>query len=141
MTTVQMNETMSGFIEMNDSKEPFEFTISVSLENLPHRPQPFAGVFRLPSRGHTGTATGELTFKWSGPRYELDVDLPGVGLVHLAGEKTYDLRNPVYSLTTCPLTVFRGGQAIGYAEVAYREPMWKFPFTAFRLISGKAVRA
>ena len=140
MTTVHMNETMSGFLELNGHREAFEFIISVSLENLPHRPQPFTGVFRLPERGHTGPASGELTMKWSGPRYELDIELPGLGLVHLAGEKTYDLRHPVYSLTTCPLTVYRAGQAVGYAEVAYREPMWKFPFTAFRLSSGKAVR-
>jgi hypothetical protein len=141
MATLQMNETMSGFIELNGQQEPFEFTISVSLEHLLHKPQPFAGVFRLPARGYTGKASGALTFKWSGPRYELDIDLPGVGLVHVAGEKTYDLRNLAFSLVTCPLTVYRAGQPVGYAEVTYRDPLWKFPLTAFRLSSGKAARA
>lgn len=143
MISLTMNETMSGFIELNETgkQEPFEFTISVFFENRlnPLAPQPFNGTFRLADRGVTGKVSGELTLKLTGPRYELDFDFPGIGLVHMSGEKTYTLKELAYSLTTCPLTIYRAGKPIGYAEVAYREPLLSFPFKAFRL--GRAETA
>lgn len=143
MISLTMNETMSGFIELNDSgkQEPFEFTISVFFENRlnPLAPQPFKGTFKLASRNVEGPVSGELTLKLSGPRYELDFDFPGIGLVHLAGEKTYTIKELVYSLTTCPLTLYRAGKPIGYAEVAYRDPILTFPLKAFRLAREESV--
>ncbi len=137
MISLTMNETMSGFIELNDTgkKEAFEFTISIFFENRlnPLAPQPFKGTFRLGDRNASGPVSGELTLKLTGPRYELDFDFPGIGLVHVAGEKTYTLKELAYSLTTCPMTLYRAGKPIGYAEVAYREPLLSFPFKAFRL--------
>lgn len=143
MISLTMNETMSGFLELNESgkQEPFEFTISVFFENRlnPLAPQPFKGSFTLSQRNVTGPVSGELTLKLTGPRYELDFDFPGIGLVHLAGEKTYTLKELAYSLTTCPLTLYRAGKPIGYAEVAYREPLLSFPLKAFRLGRAESV--
>jgi len=143
MISLTMNETMSGFIELNETgkQEPFEFTISVFFENRmnPLLPQPFKGTFTLADRNISGPVSGEITLKVTGPRYELDLDFPGIGLVHLAGEKTYTLSELTYSLTTCPLTLYRAGKPIGFAEVAYREPLLSFPFKAFRLARAESV--
>lgn len=134
-----MKETMSGWIEMNDTRhhEPFEFSIHIYFANKtrPLSPQPFKGVVRLEERNLEIPVEGELTLKPTGPRYELDFDFPGLGLVRVAGEKTYSLFELKESLTTCPLTVYRKGEAIGYAEVAYRDSLISFPFKALRLES------
>ena len=143
MISLTMNETMSGFIELNDTgkQEPFEFTITVFFENRfnPLSAQPFKGTFTLADRNVSGPVSGEITLKLTGPRYELDFDFPGIGLVHMAGEKTYTIKELTYSLTTCPLTLFRAGKPIGFAEVAYREPLLSFPFKAFRLGTAESV--
>lgn len=135
-----MNETMRGWLELNDTRqeEPFEFTIKVALGKGPRlwAPQPFTGTVTLADRNYQTRVEGELTFKITGPRYELDFEFPGIGLVRVAGEKCYSLTELKESLITCPLTVYHQGQAIGYAEVRYEDSLVAFPFKAFRVESS-----
>lgn len=132
-----MNETMRGWLELNETRqeEPFEFTIKVRLGKGPRllAPQPFSGTVKLADRQYQGRVEGELTFKVSGPRYELDFEFPGLGLVRAAGEKTYSINQLKESLITCPLTLYKDGEAIGYAEVKYEDSLVAFPFKALRL--------
>src|SRR5690606_18392927 len=80
---------------------------------------------------------GYLSLKLSGPRYELKFHHPELGLVELKGEKSYDITNLKESLTVCPLTVYQQGEAIGYAEVAYRDSMLAVPLQAIRLVRAE----
>ncbi|MDX1693668.1 MAG: hypothetical protein R3208_07870 [Ketobacteraceae bacterium] len=135
-----MTETMRGWLELNETykPEPFEFTIKIQLGKGPGllAPQPFRGKVRLSGRQYEGRTQGELAFKLSGPRYELDFEIPGIGLVRAAGEKTYSLTELRESLITCPLTIYHQGEAIGYAEVRYEDSIVAFPFRAFRVESS-----
>ncbi|MCG8315418.1 MAG: hypothetical protein MI976_19585 [Pseudomonadales bacterium] len=132
-----MNETMTGWLELNSTHETetFEFAIKIKLGKGPRllAPQPFAGVVSLPDRDYACRVEGEITFQLSGPRYEMDFDFPDIGLVRVAGEKSYSLSGLKDSLITCPLTVYRQGEAIGYAEVRYEDPILTFPLKALRL--------
>lgn len=145
MISLMMNETMSGWIELNSDRkhEAFEFEISIFFANRlkPLAPQPFEGVARFGDRQVEVPVCGEITLKPRGPRYELSFDYPGVGPVTVAGEKSYNLFELRESLTTCPLTVYQQGQAIGYAEVAYRGPLLTFPIQALRIGSRKVAPA
>ncbi len=139
MKNLVMKETMSGWIELNEDRhhEAFEFSITVFFvhKTRPFKPQPFKGVVRLKDRNYETDVTGELTLKPQGPRYELSFEFPGLGLVEVKGEKSYSLFNLKESLITCPLTVYKDGQAIGYAEVSYRDSILAFPFKALRFES------
>lgn len=139
MISLTLNETMSGWTELNSDRkhEAFEFEISVFFADRlrPLAPQPFEGVARFADRDLEVPVTGELTLKPRGPRYELSFDYPSVGPVTVSGEKSYSLFELRESLTTCPLTIYQQGQAIGYAEVAYRGPLLTFPLRAIRLTS------
>ena len=136
---VVMNETMRGWLELNDTRqsEPFEFTIKISLGKGPRllAPQPFSGTVKLKGREFEGRVEGEITFQITGPRYELDFEFPEIGLVRVAGEKSYSISELKESLITCPLTVYQKGEAIGYAEVRYEDPILTFPLKAFRIES------
>ncbi|HVL00506.1 MAG TPA: hypothetical protein VM553_11880 [Dongiaceae bacterium] len=142
MLTLKLQETMSGWIERNvdHKQEPLRFSIDVIFLNRsqPWQAQPFSGVLSLPDRGYETHVQGQLSFKLSGPRYELLFDFPGLGAVELKGEKSYDLFNLKESLTVCPLTLYQDGKAIGYAEVAYRDSILAFPFRALRLVDDAA---
>ena len=137
MLTLKLKETMSGWIELNSTRrqERIAFDIDILLVNRlqPWKPQPFTGVLRLDDRHYRTGTDGYLTLKLSGPRYELKFDHPDAGWVELKGEKSYDLANLKESLTLCPLTVYQAGEAIGYAEVAYRDSIMAFPLRALRL--------
>lgn len=132
-----MNETMKGWLELNSIGKPeaFEFTIKIALGKGSHLlgPQPFKGVVALGDRKFQGRVEGELTFQVTGPKYEMDFEFPDLGLVRVAGEKTYSIEGLKDSLITCPLTVYQNGEAIGYAEVRYEDPILTFPLKAFRL--------
>ncbi|MCG8312479.1 MAG: hypothetical protein MI976_04635 [Pseudomonadales bacterium] len=134
-----MNESMRGWLELNASNEPeeFEFSIKIKLGKGPRllAPQPFAGVVTLAERNYSARVEGEITFQLTGPRYELDFEFPGIGLVRAAGEKSYSLSGLKDSLITCPLTVYHQGEAIGYAEVRYEDPILTFPLKALRFES------
>lgn len=138
MLTLKLHETMSGWIELNADhrKEALSFTIDVIFLNRsqPWQAQPFSGVLQLPDRHCETHVQGSLSFKRSGPRYELLFDHPELGALELKGEKNYDLFNLRESLTVCPLTVYRLGEPIGYAEVAYRDSLLAFPFRSLRLV-------
>jgi len=142
MWQLVMNETMSGSITLDTAQaaESFGFSICVEIGH-PLRffsTHPFTGSFSLGGQGVTGQVTGTLAIRLTGPRYALDLDWPGLGPVHLAGEKTYRLRGLLASLVTCPLTLYRQDKAIGKGEVAYRGSVLAFLFRALRLRrSGK----
>lgn len=139
MLTLKLKETMTGWLELNENhhQEPVEITIDVIfMKRLkPWQPQPFTGSLRLPNRDYETETHGYLTIKPAGSRYELRFDLPDVGPVQAVGEKTYDVFNLKESLTLCPLTLFKEGQAIGYSEVAYSDSIMAFPFRSMRLTS------
>lgn len=136
MITIKLQETMSGWIELNSTRkqEALSFDISVLFTHRlqPWKPQPFSGVLWLRDRGYRTDTSGHLSFKLSGPRYELEFDHPDAGRVELKGEKNYDITHLKESLTVCPLTVYQQGEAIGYAEVAYRDSILAFPFRSLR---------
>lgn len=137
MLRLTLNETMSGFLSLNasPSRTDFSFSICAVFESInPFVPMPFEGTFKYGTQ--TGSASGTLTLKPTGPRYEIDMYLPDVGQLRLAGEKTYTLSQLKYSLTTCPLTVYKSGKPVGFAEVAYRDGMLEFPFKALKLKRG-----
>jgi len=143
MLTLKLQETMSGWIELSDERqqEPLSFSIDVVFTKRlqPWKPQPFTGILTLPDRAFETATHGHLTLKPSGPRYELEFRHPDLGWVTLEGEKTYDLSNLKESLTVCPLTVFQDGNAVGYAEVAYRDSILAFPFRSLRLVQEDSV--
>lgn len=132
--SVTLNETMSGWIQagVDGKSEQFSFTITVFFANKinPFGPQPFKGIARLEDRDYETLVEGELSLKPTGPRYDLDFNHPELGLLRIAGEKTYSIFDLVRSMTTCPLTVYQKGAVIGNAEVAYRDSLIKFPFEA-----------
>ena len=139
MLTLKLQETMRGWLELNEThqQEPVEFTIDVMFMNRskPWQPQPFTGTLRLSGRNFETETHGYLTLKPSGPRYELRFEFPGLGTIEAKGEKSYDLFNLKESLTMCPLTLFKDDEAIGYSEVAYEDSIVAFPFKALRLTS------
>jgi hypothetical protein len=59
--------------------------------------------------------------------------LDGIGSLHLAGRKTYDVRRLIPSMTTLPLLVYRQGRIVGEAELVYRDSVLTFPLKALRL--------
>lgn len=79
---------------------------------------------------------GELVLHLTGPSYDLHFTLDGIGDLHVAGRKTYDVRNLAESMTTLPLVVYRDGQVIGEAELVYRDSILAFPLKALRLRAG-----
>lgn len=136
---IVLEETMSGWLQLDGehSGQPFAFTIRAFTTQIfsLSAPREFRGIAQLGNRDIP--VTGVLTIRVTGPRYELDMDHPTLGRVHIAGEKTYSA-NPaktVASLITCPLTVYKDGKAVGSAEVVYRDSMVAFPFKAVRLVS------
>lgn len=143
MLTLKLRETMSGWIELNADRkqEALEFSIDVIFLNRsePWQAQPFSGVLRLNDRRYETHVQGTLSFKISGPRYELLFDHPDLGAIELKGEKSYDLFNLKESLTLCPLTAYQNGKAIGYAEVAYRDSILAFPFRSLRLVKDASL--
>lgn len=136
MTTgLLLKETMSGWLRIEGDTQPRDFAFS--LRAFTPRifsftaPRAFRGVATLD--GTEVECRGELTLHPSGPHYWLDMEHPELGLLHIDGKKQYRLSGLVHSLTTCPMTVYRNGEAIGEAQVAYRESMLAFPFKALRL--------
>lgn len=86
------------------------------------------GAFHAPA-----PVRGELVLQLTGPSYDLHFSLEGIGELHVAGRKTYDVRNLVTSMTTLPLMVYRNGHVIGEAELVYRDSVVAFPLKALRL--------
>lgn len=86
------------------------------------------GAFHAPA-----PVRGELVLQLDGPSYDLHFVLDGIGDLHVAGRKTYDLGNLLESLTTLPLVVYRAGHIIGEAELVYRDSVLAFPLKALRL--------
>jgi len=136
MTTgVALSETMRGWMRLDGENRNRDFAFELRAFT-PHLvrwflPRSFRGRVSLAGRG--SGSQGELTLRPTGPHYWLDFEHPELGLLHVAGRKRYSLRHPRHSLTTCPMTVYRDGRAIGSAEVRYEESMLAFPFKALRL--------
>lgn len=141
MFTLKLQETMSGWIELNQDRQQealsFEISVLFTRRLQPWQRQPFSGTLQLHDRHYQTEVHGYLSFKLSGPRYEMKFHHPDLGLLELKGEKSYDITNLKESLTVCPLTVYQGGEAIGYAEVAYRDSILAFPLQAVRLVRAE----
>lgn len=134
---IVLDETMSGHANIDGQQLAFRFSIRAYTPRIfsLSAPREFRGIAEL--GGVELPVTGTLTIRVTGPRYELDLDHPQLGALHIEGEKTYSA-NPaklVASLTTCPLTVYRDGKPVGDAEVVYRDSMVAFAFKAVRLVS------
>lgn len=136
MTTgVALSETMRGWLQLNGENRARDFAFELR-SFTPHIfrfsvPRSFRG--RVTLDGTELACQGELTLKPAGPHYWLDFEHPELGQLHVAGRKQYSLRQLRHSLTTCPMTVYRGGEPIGTAEVRYEDSMLAFPFRALRL--------
>jgi hypothetical protein len=136
MTTgVALSETMNGWMQLNGEHQSRDFAFS--LRAFTARvfrltvPRSFRGRVRLD--GQEMHCQGELTLRPGGPHYWLDFEHPELGQLHVAGRKQYSLRRLRDSLISCPMTVYRGGEAVGTAEVRYQDSMLAFPFKALRL--------
>lgn len=135
---IVLDETMSGWANIEGQQFALGFSIRAFTTKIFSltAPREFRGVADL--GGVELPVTGTLTIRVTGPRYELDLEHPQLGALHLEGEKTYSA-NPaklVASLITCPLIVYRDGKPVGDAEVVYRDSMLAFPFKAIRLVSA-----
>lgn len=132
---VLIKETMSGWLQLDNESGQRDFAFSLRA----FTPRVFsltaARAFRgtVTLDGHQLPCEGELTLFTHGPHYWLEFDHPELGRLHVEGKKTYRLKNLAASMTTCPLEVFSNGKRIGHAEVAYRDSMLAFPFSALRL--------
>lgn len=135
---IVLEETMSGWMQLEGEHagHPFAFTIRAFTPQIfsLSAPRHFRGVVQVADR--EVPATGVLTIRVTGPRYELEFEHPQHGRLRAEGEKTYSA-NPsklVASLITCPLTIYRDGRPVGSAEVVYRDSMLAFPFKAIRFV-------
>lgn len=136
---IVLEETMSGWIRLDgeNGEQPFAFTIRAFTPQIfsLSAPRHFRGVVKV--AGTEVPTRGTLTIRLTGPRYELEFDHPVHGLLRAEGEKTYSAKPSelAASLTTCPLTVYKGSKVLGNAEVAYRDSMLAFPFRAIKFVS------
>lgn len=132
---VLIKESMSGWLQLDkeDSQQDFAFSLRAFTPRVFSltAARAFRGTVML--QGRQFPCEGELTLFTHGPHYWLEFDHPELGRLHVEGKKTYRLKNLAESMTTCPLEVFRDGKRIGHAEVAYRDSMLAFPFSALRL--------
>ena len=131
-----LKERMSGWLRLDDPghQQPFAFQIRAFTTRIfsVSAPRYFRGTVTLD--GQDFPCEGELTIHLSGPHYWLTFSHPALGRLRVEGKKQYGRNGLLASLITCPMTVYRNQQAIGQAEVAYRESMLAFPFTALRLV-------
>lgn len=131
-----LKERMSGWLQLDsqDHQQPFAFQIRAFTTRIfsVSAPRYFRGTVNLD--GQDFPCEGELTIHLNGPHYWLTFNHPELGPLRVEGKKQYGRNGLLASLITCPMTVYRHQQAIGQAEVAYRESMLAFPFTALRLV-------
>ena len=131
-----LKERMSGWLQLDRQgrQQPFAFQIRAFTTRIfsISAPRYFRGTVNLD--GQDFPCEGELTIHPSGPHYWLTFSHPALGRLRVEGKKQYGRNGLLASLITCPMTVYRNQQAIGQAEVAYRESMLAFPFTALRLV-------
>lgn len=131
-----LKERMSGWLQLDSQsrQQPFAFQIRAFTTRIfsVSAPRYFRGTVSLD--GQDFPCEGELTIHLNGPHYWLTFNHPELGQLRVEGKKQYGLNGLLASLITCPMTVCRNQQTIGQAEVAYRESMLAFPFTALRLV-------
>lgn len=131
-----LEETMSGWIKLQS--EPHKLAFSFTIRAFTEKPLALTAPREFRGIAHIGDATmpvhGTLTIRLTGPRYVLDLEHPTLGMLHIAGEKTYSLNGLLASLTTCPLTVYANNVICGSAEVVYRDSMLSFPFKAIKFV-------
>ncbi|EKF74454.1 hypothetical protein A11A3_08535 [Alcanivorax hongdengensis A-11-3] len=135
-TGLLLKEAMSGWLKFShESREhAFAFRIRAFTTRVwsLSAPRFFKGTVTLD--GEHFPCEGELTIRLSGPHYWLTFRHPEHGLLRVEGQKQYGRGGLLQSLVTCPLTVSRDHQTLGRAQVAYRDSMLAFPFTALRLV-------
>jgi len=133
-----LKETMSGWIQLEGKqKAVFSFEIEAISKKLLSitSPRPFIGTAIYGTDEQKIPIQGQLIIHLNGPEYDFNMNINSVGDVRIAGKKKYQLRQLKNSLTTCPLEVDKDGRVIGNASVAYRQPLWRFPFEAISLTS------
>ncbi len=129
-----IRETMQGWIEIDGKRSDLE----LRLEAFTHRwwsltaARPFEGTVSIGFEPPLA-ASGLLRIYPRGPHYQVRFYHPHQGWLTLEGKKHYRLSQLRHSLTTCPLQVFRQHKLIGSAELAYRQPLWRFPLESLRL--------
>ena len=136
--SVVVKETMNGWLQLEGrEKADFSFKIEATSKKLFNltAPRPFTGTARYGIDETPIPVRGELTILPTGPKYDFQMKLDGLGEVRIAGKKQYRLKNLKASLTTCPLNVYKNGEVIGSALVSYKDPLWSFPFKALSLAS------
>lgn len=132
---LQIRETMRGTLALHGgTPQAFAFALCAF---TPHVfsftvPRPFQGRLRLGE--DIVPCEGELTLRLTGPHYRVDFHHPRLGALQALGNKRYGHNGWRRSLVTCPLTIYQDGEAIGEAEVAYRDSILLFPFRALRLV-------
>lgn len=135
---VVMRESMSGWIriEGEEDEHPFSFSIRAYTDRIFSigAARRFKGIAEFGDDHRPVPVSGEVQIILSGPRYSLDLVHDELGPLHIEGKKQYGKNGLIRSLVTCPLKVYREGKHIGEAEVAYRDPIWRFFFRAFRLV-------
>ena len=135
---VAMRESMSGWIhiEGEEGERSFSFSIQAYTDEIfsVGAVRRFKGIAEFGGSHGPVPVSGEVQIMLSGPRYSLDLVHDELGALHIEGKKQYGKNGWIRSLVTCPLKVYREGEEIGEAEVAYRDSIWRFPFRAFRLV-------
>ncbi len=132
-----IRETMSGWLRLDGEEKQREFAFSIRAFTSRmfsfSAPREFRGTAMLD--GIECPCRGELTLQLKGPHYWLEFDHPELGRLFIEGSKKYTLGGEglLHSLVTCPMQVYRDDEFAGVAEVAYRDSMLAFPFTALRL--------
>lgn len=133
-----LEETMSGYLRFDKEASSRQFAIHIRAFskqwfNLT-APREFVGEADLEGVGEGIPITGQLTIYPTGPEYRIHLSAAPFGTLYLQGKKQYSLHKLKQSLVTCPLTIHQNGDTLGKGEIAYRDPMWKFPLTAIKIM-------
>ncbi len=132
-----IREKMSGWLKLDGEAQERDFAFAIRAFTSRilsfSTPREFRGMATLD--GAECPCRGELTLQLKGPHYWLEFEHPELGRLFVEGNKAYGFKGEglLHSLVTCPMQVYRDDEFAGVAEVAYRDSMLAFPFTALRL--------
>lgn len=153
MLGVRISERMAGkicFLQLPPNNTnivkavhyPFEININAFCKTLNY---PFSFNFQgrasfigLPLERHCPeklshpTVTGEMKISHKGVYYNFSCELPGLGLLHIEGQKQYIFKTFSWkkirdSLVTLPIVVTIQNLVVGKGTLSYPLPLWRFP--------------